>query len=71
MVTVHPHPTGIALTRTGYYTVPSLDELTEMMDENGDCLVDDFTIGREGYGSLFFPGTTNVVDLNLDEIGQM
>ncbi|XP_041359202.1 nuclear pore complex protein Nup98-Nup96-like [Gigantopelta aegis] len=68
MVTVHPHPTGIELTRTGYYTVPSLDELTEMMDENGDCLVDDFTIGRIGYGSVFFPGTTNVVDLNLDEI---
>ncbi|XP_048244213.1 nuclear pore complex protein Nup98-Nup96-like isoform X2 [Haliotis rufescens] len=63
-----PHPTGIILTRPGYYTSPSLDSLVELIDENGDCFVDDFTIGRENYGSLFFPGSTNVANLNLDEI---
>ncbi|XP_025085972.1 nuclear pore complex protein Nup98-Nup96-like [Pomacea canaliculata] len=63
-----PHPAGIVLTRPGYYTDPSMDELATMVDENGDCLVEDLTIGREGYGSVFFPGTINVAGMNLDEI---
>lgn len=66
-----PHPAGIVLTRPGYYTDPSMDELATMVDENGDCLVEDLTIGREGYGSVFFPGTINVAGMNLDEIGNL
>uniref|UniRef100_A0A3Q0SAE5 Nuclear pore complex protein Nup98-Nup96 n=1 Tax=Amphilophus citrinellus TaxID=61819 RepID=A0A3Q0SAE5_AMPCI len=42
--------------------------LAEMMDENGDCIVENFTIGRKGYGSVFFPGEVNVAGMNLDEI---
>lgn len=63
-----PHPAGIMLTRPGYYTEPSMDELATMVDDEGNCFVEDLTIGREGYGSLFFPGTINVAGLNLDEI---
>ncbi|XP_059161222.1 nuclear pore complex protein Nup98-Nup96-like isoform X2 [Physella acuta] len=63
-----PHPTGICLTRPGYYTNPTLDEMTQMIDDNGDCFVPDFSIGREGYGNVYFPGVTNVAGLNLDEI---
>lgn len=61
---------GIVLTRPGYYTIPSVEELCELVDENGDCFVDGFTVGREGYGSIFFPGQINVANLNLDEIGK-
>lgn len=57
---------GITLDRAGYYTIPSLETLSK--DENGACLVENFTIGRENYGNVFFPGVTNVADLNLDEI---
>lgn len=64
-----PHPTGILLTRPGYYTDPSMDDLAKMVDDNGNCFVEDLTIGREGYGSLFFPGVMNVARMNLDEIG--
>ncbi|CAG5118198.1 unnamed protein product, partial [Candidula unifasciata] len=63
-----PHPTGITLTRPGYYTVPSLDEMIDLIDENGNCLVEDLVIGRVGYGNVFFPGVTDVTGLNLDEI---
>ncbi|KAH9492375.1 Nuclear pore complex protein Nup98-Nup96 [Bulinus truncatus] len=63
-----PHPTGIILTRPGYYTIPSLDEMINFLDENGDCFVEDLTIGRDGFGNVFFPGITNVSGLNLDEI---
>ncbi|XP_063041599.1 nuclear pore complex protein Nup98-Nup96 isoform X2 [Engraulis encrasicolus] len=63
-----PHPAGIVLSRVGYYTIPSLDELSRMLNENGECLVENFTIGRKGYGSVFFPGTVNLTDVNLDEI---
>lgn len=62
------HPTGIVLRRSGYYTIPSLDELTEFIDENGCCFVSNFTIGRRGYGNVFFDEVIDVSNLNLDEI---
>ncbi|KAL2080768.1 hypothetical protein ACEWY4_024561 [Coilia grayii] len=63
-----PHPAGLVLSRVGYYTIPSLDELSRMLNERGECVVENFTIGRKGYGSVFFPGELNLTDLNLDEI---
>ncbi|KAJ8342308.1 hypothetical protein SKAU_G00322360 [Synaphobranchus kaupii] len=62
------HPAGIVLCRVGYYTIPPMDDLGRMLNENGDCLVENFTVGRKGYGSIFFPGEVNLTDLNLDEI---
>lgn len=39
------------------------------MDQaNGTCLVENFTVGRTGYGNIFFPGLTDVMNMNLDEI---
>ena len=58
------------LRRPGYFTDPPMDELAEMVDENGDCFVENFVVGREGYGNVFFEGITNVANLNLDEIGE-
>ncbi|KAK3793945.1 hypothetical protein RRG08_023041 [Elysia crispata] len=63
-----PHPTGVTLTRPGYYTIPALDDMVELMDENGNCYVEDLTVGRENYGNVFFPGITNVAGMNLDDI---
>ncbi|XP_067113030.1 nuclear pore complex protein Nup98-Nup96 isoform X1 [Osmerus mordax] len=62
------HPAGIVLGKVGYYTIPSMDELAKMLDENGECVVENFTVGRKGYGSVFFPGVVNMTGLNLDEI---
>ncbi|XP_067347794.1 nuclear pore complex protein Nup98-Nup96 isoform X3 [Channa argus] len=63
-----PHPAGIVLNRVGYYTIPSIEDLADMVDENGECIVENFTVGRKGYGSIFFPGEVNVTGLNLDEV---
>lgn len=63
------HPAGIISTRADYYTIPSLEDLPEYMDANGDCMVDNLSIGREGYGSVFFPGVTNVANLDIDATG--
>lgn len=41
-----------------------------MIDSNGDVFVDDFIVGRTGYGCVKFYGKTNVAGLNLDEIGK-
>ena len=65
-----PHPAGICLRRAGYYIIPTLEELAEVTDESGECRVEDLTIGREGYGSVFFPGETDLTGMNLDEIGK-
>ncbi|XP_034033490.1 nuclear pore complex protein Nup98-Nup96 isoform X2 [Thalassophryne amazonica] len=63
-----PHPAGLVLTRLGYYTIPSMAELAKAVDEDGRCVVENFTVGRKGYGSVFFPGELNVTGLNLDDI---
>jgi len=60
------HPGGIVLKRSGYYTIPGLADIVP--DADGNCLVEGFTIGREGYGNIHYPGTTNITGLNLDEI---
>uniref|UniRef100_A0A8C4R700 Nuclear pore complex protein Nup98-Nup96 n=1 Tax=Eptatretus burgeri TaxID=7764 RepID=A0A8C4R700_EPTBU len=66
-----PHPAGITLMRYGYYTVPSLEKLAQITSDDGDCIVSNFTIGREGYGSMLFPGEMNVRGLNLDALVQI
>lgn len=60
--------TGIVLKRPGYYTIPPLNQLGSLTDENGNCYVEEFVVGREGYGSVTFPGKINIAGLNLDEI---
>uniref|UniRef100_A0A182VQ92 Nuclear pore complex protein Nup98-Nup96 n=1 Tax=Anopheles minimus TaxID=112268 RepID=A0A182VQ92_9DIPT len=63
-----PHPTGIVLRRVGYYTIPTLDEIAQLMDEDGRCVVPNFTIGRKGYGNVYFNEPMDVAGQNLDEI---
>ena len=55
--------------RPEYYCNPSIAELDDMVDENGDVIVGDFVVGREGFGMVKFFGEFNVAGLNLDEIG--
>uniref|UniRef100_T1IPI4 Nuclear pore complex protein Nup98-Nup96 n=1 Tax=Strigamia maritima TaxID=126957 RepID=T1IPI4_STRMM len=62
------HPAGIVLTRSDYYTIPSMNELENMVTSSGDCFVENFTIGRAGYGNVYFFGKTNVAGMNFDEI---
>ncbi|CAH1975299.1 unnamed protein product [Acanthoscelides obtectus] len=62
------HPCGIVCTRPEYYTLPSLDELPNFMDENGRCIVKGFTIGRKGYGNVYFPDEMDITGLNIDEL---
>ncbi|KAK9511478.1 hypothetical protein O3M35_000124 [Rhynocoris fuscipes] len=62
------HPTGITLRRDGYYTIPTLSELASLVDEQGRCIVDNFTVGRLNYGNIFYPDSFDVSGLNLDEI---
>ena len=63
-----PHPTGIVLRRAGYFIIPSIDEITEFMDSEGRCVVPNFTVGRRGYGNVYFDKELDVSGLNLDEI---
>lgn len=38
---------GIRLSKPGYYMFPTLDELDDLIDESGRCVVQDFVIGRQ------------------------
>lgn len=62
------HPAGIILTKAGYYTIPSMEDLAKITSDSGECTVENFTIGRKGYGSIYFEGKVNLTKLNLDEI---
>ena len=53
------------LTRADYYTIPPVSQLT--FDEEGQCLVSGFTVGRKGYGKIYFPGIVNVARMNIDD----
>lgn len=39
---------GIVLRRVGYYTLPSMEDLADMLDGNGNCVVENFSVGRKG-----------------------
>lgn len=45
-----------------------MDELKSYLAENGSCIVPNFTVGREGYGNVYFGREIDVAGLNLDEI---
>lgn len=47
-----------------------MDDLTSYLSEDGTCMVPNFTIGREGYGNVYFNESIDVAGLNLDEIGK-
>lgn len=68
LINTEPHPTGIVLQRSGYYTIPPLDKLTDFLTEDGKCIVPNFTIGRKGYGNVYFGEPIDVAGLNLDEL---
>ncbi|XP_017793152.1 PREDICTED: nuclear pore complex protein Nup98-Nup96 [Habropoda laboriosa] len=57
----------VMLKRAGYYTIPSLDKLDDYVCEE-TCVVPNFTVGREGYGNVYFPESFDIYGLNLDEI---
>lgn len=58
----------VTLRRVGYYTIPSLDKLDDFVCGE-TCIVPNFTVGREGYGNVYFPDSFDIYGLNLDEIG--
>ncbi|XP_054162545.1 nuclear pore complex protein Nup98-Nup96-like [Oppia nitens] len=59
---------GVILTRTDYYTIPSIDELDAYYDPCTDtCVIPTFTVVRQDYGSIYWDGHIDVKGLNLDE----
>jgi len=42
--------------------------IIECSPKDGNCFVENFTIGRAGYGNVFFPGITNIAGMNFDEL---
>ncbi|CAF3897703.1 unnamed protein product [Rotaria sp. Silwood2] len=56
------------LTREYYYMKPSMSELKSSFDDQGQCIVKQFTVGHEKYGSVTFYGQVNVTGLDLDRI---
>eukprot|EP01104_Vermistella_antarctica_P000146 TRINITY_DN1017_c2_g1_i2.p1 TRINITY_DN1017_c2_g1~~TRINITY_DN1017_c2_g1_i2.p1 ORF type:complete len:1064 (+),score=279.73 TRINITY_DN1017_c2_g1_i2:590-3781(+) len=62
-----PHKLAPNLTHRDYYTVPALDELHAMSEEEL-AAVTDFVVGRHEVGHVRFLGTTDLRRLRLDDI---
>jgi len=58
------------LTKPGYYTLPSLDQMKAMTLEELSS-IPHFIIGCKNKGAVEFESPTNVINLNLDEIVKM
>ncbi|XP_034945165.1 nuclear pore complex protein Nup98-Nup96 [Chelonus insularis] len=71
---LQPHKPNLAkvtLRRVGYYTKPAIEQLDEYVKDDSvfpTCIVPNFTVGRTGYGEVFFPDSFDIYGLNLDEI---
>jgi len=63
-----PHPAGIKLTKVGYKTEPTLQQMKELTTDDGVCKVNNFLIKRDGYGSVYFEGEVNLTGIDLDDI---
>nr|VZI43401.1 unnamed protein product [Spirometra erinaceieuropaei] len=61
-------PGGIKLTKPGYYIFPTIEELSELVDEDGRCVVQNFIIGRQSYGHILFPGLTDITGIDFDDV---
>jgi len=59
------------LTHHDYYTKPTIEELQSFFNDQGQCFVKQFTIGRKHYGSVTFQGLhMNLAGLDLDRLGK-
>ncbi|CAF1354030.1 unnamed protein product [Adineta steineri] len=57
------------LTHNDYYTKPTIEELRSYFNEQGECFVKKFTVGRKHYGSVTFQGLNmNLAGLDLDRL---
>uniref|UniRef100_A0A0X3NVG3 Nuclear pore complex protein Nup98-Nup96 n=1 Tax=Schistocephalus solidus TaxID=70667 RepID=A0A0X3NVG3_SCHSO len=61
-------PGGIKLTKPGYYIFPTVEELSELVDEDGRCVVQNFIIGRQSYGHILFPGLTDITGIDFNDV---
>lgn len=69
LIVHEPNSAGVTLQRSGYYTIPPLSKLSDYMNvDDGTCRVPNFTIGRRGYGNVYFDCEIDVANLNLDEL---
>lgn len=60
---------GLVQTRCDYYTIPMLDAIDACYNEEADtCILENFTVGRKFYGSIYWEGPLDVKGLNLDEL---
>lgn len=70
LINTEANPCGVVLQRSGYYTIPPMEKLIDYLNEDGSCKVPNFTIGRRGYGNVYFDVEIDIAGLNLDELGE-
>ena len=65
---IENHPSGIISKRPDYRFNPDLKEIIEEYKEGSDdCIVNNLCITRPGYGQIFWPGTVDIAQQDIDK----
>nr|pir hypothetical protein ZK328.5b - Caenorhabditis elegans [Caenorhabditis elegans] len=59
---------GVKLTKPDYFSLPTINEMKNMIKNGRVVLEDGLTVGRSSYGSVYWPGRVELKDVALDEI---
>ncbi|KAF1762420.1 hypothetical protein GCK72_010682 [Caenorhabditis remanei] len=59
---------GVKLSKPDYFSLPTINEMKNMVKNGKVVLPEGLTIGRSSYGSVFWPGKFELKDIVLDEV---
>uniref|UniRef100_A0A8R1IIU8 Peptidase S59 domain-containing protein n=1 Tax=Caenorhabditis japonica TaxID=281687 RepID=A0A8R1IIU8_CAEJA len=59
---------GVRLSKPDYFSLPTINEMKNMVKNGKVVLEDGLTIGRSSYGSVYWPGKIEIRDIVLDEV---
>lgn len=61
---------GLISRRDSYFVKPSVQQLDDLVDKEGNCFVEGFEVGRRNFGRIKFLCPVNVKGVNIDELGE-
>uniref|UniRef100_A0AC35TRW7 Nuclear pore complex protein Nup98-Nup96 n=1 Tax=Rhabditophanes sp. KR3021 TaxID=114890 RepID=A0AC35TRW7_9BILA len=62
------HPAGIIMANPDYHMQPSLENLAKNVVNGRALIKKGLKISRQGYGSVFWPGSFELHDTNIDDV---
>lgn len=59
---------GVTFTRSDYFMIPDFAKIHKFRTNNNQCVIDGLTIGRLGYGNIYFREPVDIFGINIDAV---